>query len=129
MWFDTPTTWPRSPNQSAAPTLALDSITEQWTPPCTMPYGWRCCAATTSSPMHSSAVALTNVRPIAVFQPPLRDAQILRGHSLGRVTNHQGDVRALGGTLRAKLGVVVDGSRDLRPAAKTRGIDEHDPAP
>src|SRR5262249_9534103 len=50
-----PTTLPRSPNHSAAPTLARVSTTAQCTPPCTMPYGW--CSfgsavqvATTSSP-------------------------------------------------------------------------------
>ena len=39
----TPTTYPSSPSHAAALMLVIDSITAQYTPPWTIPYGWCRC--------------------------------------------------------------------------------------
>src|SRR3954471_5963676 len=55
----------------------------------------------------------------------LRDAQVLARQTLRGVAHEDGDVRALGGALRADLRVVVDRAHHLRAPAHARGVHEH----
>ena len=56
------------------------------------------------------------------------DPQVLGGEPLGRVHDHDRDVRTLRGALRADLRVELDGARDPRALAKAGGVhQEHGP--
>src|SRR4051794_6260473 len=84
VWFETPTTLPRSPYQNAAPRLALVSAAAQYTPPWTIPYGWRCSgpavqlSTTRSGPSSSKLKPSTLGRPWLTFSAPSTRATLSR---------------------------------------------------